>query len=678
MNFSLLLTNAPFTLLFVIGLFVFGIFLIVRKHTLGYNIHNEGNRLILPGESTKPQIRLLCYNIFIRPPFIKNNEDDYKSERLNQFLQRIDEFDVICLQEMFSAFSWRKANFIAQAQAVGFKYYISNPSGLLSDGGLLILSRYPIVDFSWLSFSASASADSIAQKGALHAKILVGNSFVHVFNTHLQSDYIGGNLNKTRLARASQIKELRHFVLCSIALEWKAALSQKDPKFPLVLLTGDFNINGRCERGNGVYSFPQEFTKTANTQHPRTHPVQHPSPSLSLYSTTSTTSSNSATPAPTLSAPIPPTHSATPPFLESPTASTSSLVSDSSSNPDAEGEKSPSNSDFCGFEEFGNNVEQSYEYCMLVNELAGEEMSVYDSALMHWGYHPVTYADGAPIPSSIPADLPVFHPMEVALTNHDDLCTRQCLDYIFFLFPSSKFISPSCDIPLPPMDLSSLSQPQSLSVLSSHLQPHTNTGAISSPSSVFSLPSIPLLEVSTLYLKQLFSIGLETFANAREVGGSFFPAMEGVVGSQSLMSFDNHHPSSPSTQELRCAFSRKYTSASSSSLLSERSVPSSRPPSAVRPLHLFSSSLTKLRRFFALTLPASLHRWYRAFAAHMPSSPPHSSPHTTVTSRHKKHDDHGAALLDSLTGPSLYSQLSDHYGLVLTLNASLHLSTPCV
>ena len=52
--------------------------------------------------ANKDRIRLLTYNIFLRPPFIRNNADDYKNERFEDFLEQIDNYDVIALQEMFS------------------------------------------------------------------------------------------------------------------------------------------------------------------------------------------------------------------------------------------------------------------------------------------------------------------------------------------------------------------------------------------------------------------------------------------------------------------------------------------------------------------------------------------------------------------------------------------------
>lgn len=40
-------------------------------------------------------VRLLTYNLFERP-FVKNNDNDWKDERLDEFAQRLDEYDIIC------------------------------------------------------------------------------------------------------------------------------------------------------------------------------------------------------------------------------------------------------------------------------------------------------------------------------------------------------------------------------------------------------------------------------------------------------------------------------------------------------------------------------------------------------------------------------------------------------
>lgn len=102
-------------------------------------------------------MRILTYNIFLRPPPIKNNADDYKNERLEDFCKVINDFDIICLQEMFGTYNSRKQYLIQQASKCGFFFYTDTltPSMFskhMIDAGLLILSRYLDESFSFICF----------------------------------------------------------------------------------------------------------------------------------------------------------------------------------------------------------------------------------------------------------------------------------------------------------------------------------------------------------------------------------------------------------------------------------------------------------------------------------------------------------------------------------------------
>jgi hypothetical protein len=98
-------------------------------------------------------IKLLTYNLFLRP-VIKNVENDWKDERLEAFvcLNKFEDFDVICCQEIFDFLNKnRRQKFITYAQKAGFLYHCtSDPAPIFSnafiDGGLLTLSRFPILD----------------------------------------------------------------------------------------------------------------------------------------------------------------------------------------------------------------------------------------------------------------------------------------------------------------------------------------------------------------------------------------------------------------------------------------------------------------------------------------------------------------------------------------------------
>jgi len=114
-------------------------------------------------------VAILTYNLFIRPPGIKNNEDDFKEERLDEFIEVMDSYDVIGLQEMFSSFSSRVNKLIDAAHKKGFYYSLKSvPHGTFSsflvDGGLLLLSKYPIIEDDGIIYSQGVQSDGLASK----------------------------------------------------------------------------------------------------------------------------------------------------------------------------------------------------------------------------------------------------------------------------------------------------------------------------------------------------------------------------------------------------------------------------------------------------------------------------------------------------------------------------------
>jgi hypothetical protein len=46
----------------------------------------------------RPNVKIWSHNVFLRPPPIKNNNDDYKSERFGLFMDRIHKYDIVCFQ----------------------------------------------------------------------------------------------------------------------------------------------------------------------------------------------------------------------------------------------------------------------------------------------------------------------------------------------------------------------------------------------------------------------------------------------------------------------------------------------------------------------------------------------------------------------------------------------------
>ena len=58
------------------------------------------------------------------------------------------------------------------------------------DGGIIILSKYPITDSGFKRFKQGSQYDDASAKGIIYCKIEVKpNVYLHIYNTHIQAIY---------------------------------------------------------------------------------------------------------------------------------------------------------------------------------------------------------------------------------------------------------------------------------------------------------------------------------------------------------------------------------------------------------------------------------------------------------------------------------------------------------
>lgn len=202
------------------------------------------------GANRTVSARVLTLNTFMRPVLVGIN--DYKDARIADLSQAVGVFDIVCFQELFWTSGPRKARFLRDiADKHGINYAASVPvpglPGLfrfqpkIIDGGLVIASRFPIVEADYYTYSQSnlRSIDKIVAKGVLYARISIikesPQRYVHVFTTHMQADndLKGIPFEETRV---KQLRELTAFVRRKTA---------NDP-YGVILFTGDLNINARA------------------------------------------------------------------------------------------------------------------------------------------------------------------------------------------------------------------------------------------------------------------------------------------------------------------------------------------------------------------------------------------------------------------------------------------------
>jgi endonuclease/exonuclease/phosphatase family metal-dependent hydrolase len=171
-------------------------FMLIKKMNLHplLIINDDQTKLTNEIVLNRSRIRVLTYNLFLRPPPVKNNESDWKDERLIDFLQEIDNYDILCLQEVFEILSDRRHELIRIASKAGFFFYCKAPipsffSKFTIDGGLLILSRFPIISSEFIPFDYGVLSDALSYKGFIYAHIKIADADLVLFNLHAQASY---------------------------------------------------------------------------------------------------------------------------------------------------------------------------------------------------------------------------------------------------------------------------------------------------------------------------------------------------------------------------------------------------------------------------------------------------------------------------------------------------------
>jgi len=187
-------------------------------------------------------IRILSYNVFLRPPPVHDNGSDYKEERVKLLGERvIPNYDIICFEEAFGSLNKRRSTLKNYGKKNGLNYSHSDAShsicNLKVDGGLLILSRYPIVEKDAMEYPRGCHSDWLSCKGALYVRVKVGaNKHINIFSTHLQASYeeYPPPDSKAVKVRMKQALLLHKFIYKHMKNH------ENEPCFVM----GDFNVDG--------------------------------------------------------------------------------------------------------------------------------------------------------------------------------------------------------------------------------------------------------------------------------------------------------------------------------------------------------------------------------------------------------------------------------------------------
>ena len=80
--------------------------------------------------------------------------------------------------------------------------------GPIVDGGLCVLSRFPILEGSFTSYGLGVLSDAACDKGFIYCRIQIGDSILNLFNTHLQASYFGSSEQQRKASRRVRLEQL--------------------------------------------------------------------------------------------------------------------------------------------------------------------------------------------------------------------------------------------------------------------------------------------------------------------------------------------------------------------------------------------------------------------------------------------------------------------------------------
>src|SRR6478609_5713238 len=186
---------------------------------------------------------VLSYNTFLMSTSLYPNWGQAQRARAIADADFFQGHDVVVLQEAFDnaasdALAARAAAYPYRTPVVGRStsgwdatsggYSALTPE----DGGVLLLSRWPILRKEQYVFEDACGSDRWSNKGFVYARIDVAGQLTHVVGTHLQSTDSGCASGQAADVRAEQLRAVRAFLD-----------AERIPADEPVVLAGDLNID---------------------------------------------------------------------------------------------------------------------------------------------------------------------------------------------------------------------------------------------------------------------------------------------------------------------------------------------------------------------------------------------------------------------------------------------------
>lgn len=215
-----------------------------------------------------PRLKVLTYNTFL---FSKTLYPNWGQDHRAQAIPAAPFFqgqDVVVLQETFdnSASDALKSNAAAQYPYQTPSWAAARPAGTPpagptsttpEDGGVTVLSKWPIVRKEQYVYKDACGADWYSNKGFAYTVLNVNGSLVHVVGTHAQSTDPGCSAGEAAQMRSRQFKTIDAF------------LDAKNiPANEQVIVAGDMNVDSHTPEYGTMLADAGLVAADARTGHP--------------------------------------------------------------------------------------------------------------------------------------------------------------------------------------------------------------------------------------------------------------------------------------------------------------------------------------------------------------------------------------------------------------------------
>ncbi len=194
-----------------------------------YAIYHETDPTysVLASDATNPDIlNVMSYNVYMRPEALFPDDQTVRADHIHNY---VNDMDAILLQEVFD--NGPRATLLANL-AAEYPYQttvVDDTGNALEDGGILIVSKWPIEVEDQLLWGTNCNEDDcLANKGVKYARINKLGKKYHLFATHMDAfnEVVDVNIRKDQLVL------------------WKNYVDSKNiPLDEGVVLGGDFNID---------------------------------------------------------------------------------------------------------------------------------------------------------------------------------------------------------------------------------------------------------------------------------------------------------------------------------------------------------------------------------------------------------------------------------------------------